>query len=109
MDKHGIRSFTWREVNNVTGEKDADRVDKPRKRSFLEGGVLQKDCTMTKFRIEHDTFGDIEVPADHLWGAQTQRSLHHFHISTERMPEELLFALALTKRAAAEVNRELGL
>ena len=37
-------------------------------------------------RIEKDSFGPIEVPADRLWGAQTQRSLHHFHISTERMP-----------------------
>jgi fumarate hydratase, class II len=63
---------------------------------------------MGNFRIERDTFGEIEVPTEHLWGAQTQRSLHHFHISTERMPEELITALALVKRAAAKVNRELG-
>ncbi|HVK54676.1 MAG TPA: class II fumarate hydratase [Burkholderiales bacterium] len=63
---------------------------------------------MGNFRIERDTFGEIEVPAEHLWGAQTQRSLHHFHISTERMPEELITALALVKQAAAKVNRELG-
>ena len=63
---------------------------------------------MTEFRTERDTFGDIEVPADRLWGAQTQRSLHHFHISTERMPRELIDALALVKRACARVNRELG-
>jgi fumarate hydratase class II len=60
-------------------------------------------------RIEKDTFGPIEVPADRLWGAQTQRSLHHFHISTERMPTELIAALAQVKRACAVVNRELGL
>ena len=60
-------------------------------------------------RIEHDTFGDIEVPADRLWGAQTERSLHHFAISTERMPPELLRALALVKRCAAEVNLKLGM
>ncbi|VEA73877.1 Fumarate hydratase class II [Serratia rubidaea] len=42
-------------------------------------------------------------------GAQTQRSLEHFHISTEKMPTALIHALALTKRAAAEVNRQLGL
>jgi fumarate hydratase class II len=60
-------------------------------------------------RIEKDTFGPIEVPADRLWGAQTQRSLHHFHISTERMPTELIAALAQVKRACAIVNRELGL
>jgi fumarate hydratase class II len=60
-------------------------------------------------RIEKDTFGPIEVPSDRLWGAQTQRSLHFFHISTERMPEELIVALAQVKRACAVVNRELGL
>ena len=59
-------------------------------------------------RIEKDSFGPIEVAADHLWGAQTQRSLHHFHISTERMASELVAALAQVKRAAAAVNRSLG-
>lgn len=59
-------------------------------------------------RIEKDSFGPIDVPADKLWGAQTQRSLHHFHISTERMAPELIAALAQVKRAAAEVNRSLG-
>ena len=59
-------------------------------------------------RIERDTFGDINVPGHALWGAQTQRSLHHFDISTERMPPELLRALALVKRCAATVNRALG-
>ena len=60
-------------------------------------------------RIERDSFGPIEVAADRLWGAQTQRSLEHFHISTERMPPELIAALALVKRAAAKVNLDLGL
>ncbi len=60
-------------------------------------------------RIERDTFGEIEVPADRLWGAQTQRSLQNFRISGERMPLELIRALALVKRAAAAVNIELGL
>jgi fumarate hydratase class II len=59
-------------------------------------------------RIEKDSFGPIEVPIGQLWGAQTQRSLHHFHISTERMPPELVAALANVKRAAAAVNRSLG-
>jgi fumarate hydratase class II len=59
-------------------------------------------------RIEKDSFGPIEVPAARLWGAQTQRSLHHFHISTERMAPELVAALAQVKRAAAAVNRSLG-
>ena len=60
-------------------------------------------------RIERDSFGPIDVPADRLWGAQTQRSLEHFHISTEKMPPELIAALATVKRAAAHVNLELGL
>ncbi|TFW10757.1 class II fumarate hydratase [Massilia arenosa] len=60
-------------------------------------------------RSEKDSFGPIEVPQDHLWGAQTQRSLHHFKISTERMAPELIAALAQVKRAAAAVNRSLGL
>ena len=59
-------------------------------------------------RIEKDSFGPIEVPAAQLWGAQTQRSLHHFHISSEKMPPELVAALAQVKRAAAAVNRSLG-
>ncbi len=64
--------------------------------------------TPGKPRLERDTFGEIEVADDALWGAQTQRSLLHFDISTERMPRELLLALALVKRSAARVNRELG-
>lgn len=64
---------------------------------------------MAAMRIEHDSFGDIEVPAERLWGAQTQRSLEHFAISSERMPPELLHALAEVKSACAVVNRDLGL
>ena len=61
------------------------------------------------FRREKDSFGPIDVPAEQLWGAQTQRSLAHFAISTERMAPELIAALAQVKRAAAAVNRSLGL
>jgi fumarate hydratase class II len=61
-----------------------------------------------EFRIERDTFGEIEVPAARLWGAQTQRSLELFRISSERMPVELVRALALVKRACATVNLALG-
>ncbi|WJD48386.1 class II fumarate hydratase [Enterobacter sp. PGRG2] len=64
---------------------------------------------MTSHRNEKDSMGAIDVPADKLWGAQTQRSLEHFRISTEKMPEALIRALALTKRAAAKVNQDLGL
>ncbi|MGH6608834.1 MAG: class II fumarate hydratase, partial [Burkholderiaceae bacterium] len=62
----------------------------------------------TPFRTERDTFGDIEVAADRLWGAQTQRALHHFAISNETMPRELIQAIVLVKRSAARVNAELG-
>lgn len=61
-----------------------------------------------KTRMERDTFGLIEVDNEHLWGAQTQRSLEHFKISKEKMPHELIVALAEVKRAAAIVNRDLG-
>ena len=64
---------------------------------------------MAKARTETDTFGPIEVPADRYWGAQTQRSLENFKIGTERMPRPLVRALGVVKRAAAEVNRGLGL
>jgi fumarate hydratase, class II len=60
-------------------------------------------------RTERDSFGDIEVPAERLWGAQTQRSLLHFHISDERFPDNFIRALAEVKRAAATVNAEFGL
>jgi fumarate hydratase, class II len=63
--------------------------------------------TTQKTRIERDTFGPIEVPADRLWGAQTQRSLTNFKISGERMPAALLHALAVVKKAAALVNLDL--
>ncbi|MFO6419184.1 class II fumarate hydratase [Hylemonella sp. W303a] len=60
-------------------------------------------------RIERDTFGPIDVPAERLWGAQTQRSLLNFDISGERQPSELIRALVLVKRASATVNQALGL
>ena len=66
---------------------------------------------MTEQRTETDSIGSIEVPADRYWGAQTERSLHHFAIgdpSTERMPVEVVRALALVKKVAAMVNRDQG-
>jgi fumarate hydratase, class II len=60
-----------------------------------------------KTRTEIDTFGPIEVPADRLWGAQTQRSLQHFKISDERLPKSVIRALALVKKAATLVNMDL--
>ena len=63
---------------------------------------------MKKSRTEQDSFGDIEVPCDSLWGAQTQRSLNQFHISTEKMPAEFILALALVKKACISANVQLN-
>jgi fumarate hydratase class II len=67
---------------------------------------LQKPTAKT--RTESDSFGPLDIAADKLWGAQTERSLRNFRIGTERMPIEIIHALGLVKRAAAEVNRDLG-
>lgn len=63
----------------------------------------------TQTRTETDSFGPIEVPGDALWGAQTERSLRFFSIGEQRMPSDIVYALAQVKRAAAEVNGDLGL
>jgi len=60
-------------------------------------------------RVETDSFGPIEVPADRYWGAQTERSRQNFRIGKDRMPIEIVHALGLVKLAASETNRELGL
>jgi fumarate hydratase, class II len=62
-----------------------------------------------KYRIEHDTMGDVQVPANSYWGAQTQRSKMNFQIGPEAsMPEEIIYAFAYLKKAAALANAELG-
>lgn len=61
-----------------------------------------------EFRIEKDTMGEVRVPADKIWGAQTQRSLENFKIGTEKMPRELVEAFAQLKKALALVNNKLG-
>src|ERR1700754_944901 len=61
-----------------------------------------------KTRTETDSMGAIEVPADRYWGAQTQRSLHHFSIGEDRMPTAVIRGMAILKKAAAQVNEELG-
>jgi fumarate hydratase class II len=63
---------------------------------------------MVKTRIERDSFGPIEVPADRYWGAQTERSHRNFRIGSERMPLPIIHALGIIKRASAEVNQRLG-
>ena len=59
-------------------------------------------------RSETDSLGPIDVPAEAYWGAQTQRSLHHFAIGEERMPIAIVHALALIKKAAARVHARSG-
>jgi fumarate hydratase class II len=63
---------------------------------------------MAKKRIESDSFGTIEVAGDKYWGAQTERSLHHFNIGQDRMPMEVIHAFGILKRAAALTNKDLG-
>src|SRR5260221_4883065 len=86
--------------------------DDPRIKEVHGGGISCSrttfpDLTMADYRIEHDSFGEVRVPADRLWGEQTQRSLENFRISGERMPMELIRALALVKRSCARVNIDL--
>ena len=61
------------------------------------------------YRIEHDSMGELQVPADALWGAQTQRAVQNFPVSGRPMPRGFIRALGLVKAAAAEVNAGLGL
>lgn len=61
-----------------------------------------------EYRIEKDSLGEVQVPADKLWGAQTQRSTDNFRIGTEKMPIELITVFAILKRSAAIVNQEIG-
>jgi len=70
--------------------------------------TLHVDTTNTFVRKEKDSLGEVEVPANSLWGAQTQRSLEHFSIGHDLMPREMITAYALVKRAAAAVNHESG-
>src|SRR5690606_33446303 len=62
-----------------------------------------------KTRIEHDSFGELEVPADALWGAQTQRAVQNFPLSGLTLPRAFIEALGLVKASAAEANKALGL
>jgi len=75
-------------------------------RAFGEGQLPMADTSAT--RLETDSMGAVEVPADRYYGAQTARSLAHFAIGHDRMPPEVVRALALLKKAAALVNRDLG-
>ena len=61
-----------------------------------------------EYRIEHDTLGEVKVPADHKWGAQTQRSFENFKIGKNKIPEDIIRAFAILKKCAAIANKEAG-
>src|SRR6267142_2157815 len=69
---------------------------------------MSQEATKPKTRIETDSMGEIEVPADKYWGAQTERSLLHFNIGNDVMPREMIRAFGILKKAAALVNQDLG-
>src|SRR6266481_1232999 len=69
---------------------------------------MSQEATKPTTRIETDSMGEIEVPADRYWGAQTERSLLHFNIGNDVMPREMIRAFGILKKAAALVNNELG-
>ena len=64
--------------------------------------------TEKKYRIEHDTMGEMKVPADRYWGAQTERSFENFKIGQQKMPLEIIHAFGVLKKAAAQANLQLG-
>jgi fumarate hydratase, class II len=74
----------------------------------LKGMIFESESVLCQ-RIERDTMGEIAVPADRYWGAQTQRSLAYFAIGQDVMPREMIRALGVIKQAAATVNQSLGL
>lgn len=61
-----------------------------------------------EYRTEHDSMGEVQVPAEKYWGAQTQRSYENFKIGTEKIPEEVIRAFAILKKSAAVANYRLG-
>jgi fumarate hydratase class II len=69
----------------------------------MEDGMADQD-----FRVESDSLGEVKVPADRLWGAQTQRSLEHFSIGDDLIPREMIVSYAILKKAAANVNHRAG-
>src|SRR5215468_12733225 len=69
---------------------------------------LRERTAMPDTRVEHDSLGPVNVPADKLWGAQTQRSLEHFSIGDDLIPREMIPAYAIVKKAAALINHRVG-
>jgi fumarate hydratase class II len=80
---------------------EGDKKTVTRPNFFREDGIME-------YRIEHDTLGEVKVPADKLWAAQTQRSFNNFKIGWEKMPIEIIRAFAVLKKGAALANKQLG-
>jgi len=77
--------------------------------TIISGDELSLRYNMTQYRIEHDTMGEVKVPANALWGAQTERSRNNFKIGPEgSMPVEIIRAFGVLKKSAARTNRDLG-
>ena len=74
----------------------------------MSSEASEKKTAPTSMRVETDSMGEIKVPADRYWGAQTERSLLHFDIGDDKMPREMIRALGILKKAAAQVNEDLG-
>jgi len=91
---------------SLTGVIEAQGVLAPG--LLLRSQVLLRGEIMSKTRTETDSFGPIEVPANHYWGAQTERSLRNFKIGDEKQPVPLIHALGIIKQAAAKTNMKLG-
>src|SRR5688572_8715774 len=103
------RARAWvRDARSPAAAPLLRRAERPAGRSDIIPKYPQ-GTSMAKVRIERDTFGDIEVPADRLWGAQTQRSLINFRFPGETMPLAVVYAQVMVKRACAVVNMTLGL
>src|ERR1051326_6686350 len=95
--------------NNKTKKKNKDKKNGDRTpNTVVDSLPLTKTGTSSTSRVESDSMGTIEVPAEHYWGAQTQRSLIHFSIGDDRMPKAVYHAYGHVKKAAAIVNEEAG-
>ena len=88
--------------------KTEDRGRRTASAATAVSSVARRPRRSVRTRTETDSFGAIEVPADRYWGAQTERSIHNFPIGEQRMPRQLIVALAIVKSAAAETNRALS-
>src|ERR1051326_497116 len=95
--------------NNKTKKKNKDKKNGDRTpNTVVDSLPLTKTGTSSTSRVESDSMGTIDVPADRYWGAQTQRSLIHFSIGDDRMPKAVYHAYGHVKKAAAIVNGHAG-